>query len=85
MQVYSDPPSLFLYFYLPFFKDMGFFSSFPPFVMEVLRVLNVAPSHLLYNNWCFIRAFEMVCEGIEIYHIVGIFFSFCAIRPLNSG
>lgn len=85
MLVSSDPSSPFFYFYLPFFKDMGIFIHFSPFLIEVLRVLNVGLSQLLPSSWGFIRVFEMVCKGMEISPTVGIFFSFYVTKPSKGG
>jgi hypothetical protein len=51
--------------------------------MSILRVLNVAPTQLSPNSWSFIKAFELVCFGLDIYEpSVAVFFSFYHIKKL---
>lgn len=64
---------------------MGIFLPFSPFVVEVLRVLNVGIFQLLPNSWGFIRDFEMVCKGLKISPTMWIFFSFYATEPSKGG
>lgn len=82
--VSSDPPSLYFYFYLPFIEDMGVIFPISPFSIEILRVLNIMPSQLLSHNWGFIKAFEMVCEDLDVTPIVRVFFSFYTSRSMKG-
>lgn len=52
-------------------------SLFPSslFSMEILRVLNAAPSQLFPNSLAYIKVFEMVDEDLVITPIMGFFFS----------
>ncbi|WJX77800.1 hypothetical protein P8452_61074 [Trifolium repens] len=47
---------------------------------SMLRVLNVAPPQLSPNSWSFIRAFELVCYGLEIPEPSVAVFSFYHIK-----
>lgn len=44
----------YLYFYIPLIKDMGALLHFTPLAMEVLGVLNIAPSQLTLTSWALI-------------------------------
>jgi hypothetical protein len=49
----------------------------------MLRVLNVAHIQLHPNSWAFIKAFELVCLGLEINKpSIAVFFSFYQIKNL---
>lgn len=55
------------------------FNIHPPFIdfeFDILKTLNVAPSKLHHNSWGFIKAFETVCEAIDIEITIALFFSF---------
>lgn len=79
-----DLYSPYFYLYPPFIIDMVIFVSLSPFIIEVLKALNVAHSLLFLNSWGFIRTFEMACEYLEISPTVGIFFS-CYATKLSRG
>lgn len=49
---------------------------FTAFVSVVLRALNVAPSQLHPNSWCFVRVFEIVCKYYGITATIKKFFNF---------
>lgn len=59
---------------------MRVFFTFSPFYIEVMRVLNVAPTQIFTNSWGFIRDFEKVCEDLKATPIVRVFFSFYTTR-----
>ncbi|KAI5405521.1 hypothetical protein KIW84_052347 [Lathyrus oleraceus] len=44
--------------------------------MEILRVLNIVPSQLFPNTLGYIRAFERVCEDLDVTPTMGVLFSF---------
>lgn len=75
-----DSSSSYLYFYLHFLKGMRIRFPFSPFEAEVLRVLNFLASQLEPNCCGFVRAFEIVCQGLEVPPNVGMFLSFYATR-----
>jgi hypothetical protein len=71
------------YMYTKFIEDFHLFFPFTEFQKSMLRVLNVAPPQLSPNGWSFIRAFELVCYGLEIPEpSVAVFFSFYHIKNL---
>lgn len=85
MQVESQWTMYFSVINLPFIKDMGIFLSFSSFVVEVLKVIEFAHYQLLPNSSGFIKAFEMICEGLDISLIMGIFFLFYVTKPSSGG
>lgn len=75
MVVLFYSPSPYLHLYLPLIKDMVVIFPFSPFEVEVLRVINIAPYQLVFNSQGFVRAFEMVYEGLEVSPtVLGILF-----------
>lgn len=60
----------------PLIKDMGFVFHCSPFSIEVMRVLNIAPTQLFSNSWGFIKAFETACEYLDVTPALGVFFIF---------
>jgi hypothetical protein len=69
--------------YTHFIRDFHLYFPFTPFQTSMLRALNVAPSQLSPNSWSFIKAFELVCFGLDISEpSVAIFFSFYHIKSL---
>jgi hypothetical protein len=77
----ADPP--FFYMYTHFVRDFHLYFPFSDFQTSILRVLNVAPSQLSPNSWSFIKAFELICFGLDISEpSVAVFFSFYDIKKL---
>jgi hypothetical protein len=80
--VHTTDPAFF-YMYTHFIKDFHLYFPFSEFQMSMLRVLNVAPTQLSPNSWSFIKAFELVCFGLDISEpSVAVFFSFYHIKKL---
>ncbi|WJX77404.1 hypothetical protein P8452_60719 [Trifolium repens] len=78
----SGPTSF--YMYTKFIKDFHLYFPFSEFQQFMLRVLNVAPTQLSANSWSFIKAFEIVCFGLDILDpSVAVFFSFYHIKNLT--
>ncbi|KAK2391053.1 hypothetical protein QL285_064547 [Trifolium repens] len=77
----SEPTSF--YMYTRFIEDFHQYFPFTEFQKSMLRVLNVAPTQLSPNSWSFIKAFELVCFGLDISEpSVAVFFSFYHIKSL---
>jgi hypothetical protein len=77
----SEPTSF--YMYTRFIEDFHLYFPFTEFQKSMLRVLNVAPTQLSPNSWSFIKAFELVCFGLDISEpSVAVFFSFYHIKSL---
>jgi hypothetical protein len=71
------------YMYTRLIEDFHLYFPFSEFQKSMLRVLNVAPPQLSPNSWSFIKAFELVCFGLEISEpSVAVFFSFYHIKNL---
>ncbi|KEH41494.1 hypothetical protein MTR_1g051540 [Medicago truncatula] len=49
---------------------------FTMFEMDVLRLLNVAPTQIHLNSWAFIRGFEILCDALDMIPSPGVFFHF---------
>jgi hypothetical protein len=61
-------------------KELGFRMPFSEFTMGVFRRLKLAHSQLNPNSMAFIRAFELVCECMEIVPTVRLFFTIFQIQ-----
>jgi hypothetical protein len=73
----------FFYMYTSLITKFNLFFPFTKFESSILRVLNVDPIQLHPNSWAFIKAFELVCLGLEIHHpSIAVFFSFYQIKNL---
>jgi hypothetical protein len=78
----SSEPAFF-YMYTRFIEDFHLYFPFTEFQTSMLRVLNVALTQLSPNSWSFIKAFELVCFGLDISEpSVAVFFSFYHIKSL---
>jgi hypothetical protein len=85
MHVLGVPPSepTSFYMYTRFIEDFHLYFPFTEFQKSMLRVLNVAPPQLSPNSWSFIKAFELVCFGLDISEpSVAVFFSFYHVKNL---
>jgi hypothetical protein len=79
----TQPPHFF-YMYTSVIEDFNIWFPFTPFEVSVLRTLNVAPSQLSPNSWGYVKAFQLVCLGLEIETPpVAIFFSFFTIKNVS--
>jgi hypothetical protein len=73
----------FFYMYASLIHQFNLFFPLTEFEGSMLRVLNVALVQLHPNSWAFIKAFELVCLGLEIDSpSVVVFFSFYQIKNL---
>ncbi|KAK2390408.1 hypothetical protein QL285_063952 [Trifolium repens] len=79
----SSGPTSF-YMYTKFIEDFHLYFPFTEFQQSMLRVLNIAPTQLSANSWSFIKAFELICFGLDILDpSVAVFFSFYHIKNLS--
>lgn len=58
---------------------------FTHFKSDLLKTLNVVSSQLRLNSWGFIKAFEMLCEVVNIIITIGMFFSFYETNKVGKG
>jgi hypothetical protein len=63
--VHTTEPAFF-YTYANFIRDFHLHFPFTEFEGSMLRVHNIAPTQLHPNSWAFIKAFELVCFGLDI-------------------
>ncbi|MCH81998.1 hypothetical protein A2U01_0002793 [Trifolium medium] len=56
------------------FKELGFRLPFSDLAVGVFEWLRLAPSQLHLNSLAFIRAFEIVCEHLEVEPTLPVFF-----------
>jgi hypothetical protein len=65
-------------------ENLNLSFPFTDFEIEMLNALNVAPTQLHPNGWAFVRAFELVCLGIDLEPRVGVFFHFYHVKSLST-
>jgi hypothetical protein len=71
--------------YTAFLEEFGVKIPFTPFEMDVLRLLNVAPTQIRPNSWPFICAFEVLCKSLGLEPAVGVSFHFYGTKDVNKG
>lgn len=64
----------YFYFYVGVLEDFNIHIPFTDFESDLLKTLKIVPSQLCPNSWGFIKAFEIVCEAIDIEPTIGLFF-----------
>ncbi|KOM40204.1 hypothetical protein LR48_Vigan04g040200 [Vigna angularis] len=50
--------------------------------MDVLKILNVVPTHLHPNSWGYIQAFAVMCQALAIRPTLALFLHFFRARPV---
>lgn len=78
----DDSVTDFFFAYSCMFYDMYVRLPFSVFQVDVLRMLNVAPSQLHPNNWGCIQAFATLCQVLAIRLTPTIFLYFFQTRPV---
>lgn len=73
------------YFYSGVIEDFKIHIPFTDFKFDLLKTLNVVPYQLSPNGWGFIKAFEPVCEMVDISSILGLIFSFFELKGVEKG
>jgi hypothetical protein len=73
------------YFYMfsKVMENLNLTLPFTDFEIKVLNALNVAPTQLHPNGWTFVRAFELVCLGLDLEPRLGVFFHFYHVKSLT--
>jgi hypothetical protein len=66
-------------------NNLNLWLPFTEFEVSILSMLNVAPSQLYPNSWVFVKAFELVCLGLDLERRLGVFFYFNHIKSLFLG
>ncbi|KAI5415962.1 hypothetical protein KIW84_041121 [Lathyrus oleraceus] len=61
MDTSKDPSALYLYLHLPVVYYLGVLVPFTSFKIELLTVVNVAPSQVNQNAWGILKAFQIMC------------------------
>ena len=56
----------FFYFYSCLFSDIHVRFPLDGFIMEVLGILNVAPTQLHPNSWAAIQVFRLLCDVLSL-------------------
>jgi hypothetical protein len=81
--IHTTEPTFF-YMYTPFIRDFHLYFPFTEFQASMLRDLNIAPTQLTPNSLSFIKAFELVCFGLDILEpSLAVFFSFYQVEKLH--
>lgn len=75
----------FFYFYLRVLDNFKIHFPFTDFEADILTTLNIAPVQLRPNGWGFIKAFEFMCEALNINPTLAIFFSFFELKEADKG
>jgi hypothetical protein len=76
-----DPPHYFL-MYGVVVKTFNLWFPFTPFVVSLLRTLNVAPVQLHPNSWGFGKAYQIICLALGLTPSIGVFFLFITLKVL---
>jgi hypothetical protein len=66
-------------------ENLNLWLPFTDFELAILNALNVAPTQLHPNSWAFVKAFELVCLGLDLEPRLGVFFHFYQIKSLFPG
>jgi hypothetical protein len=82
--VNTQPPHYF-YKYTKVMEALNLSLPFTDFGLAILNVLNVSPTQLHPNGWAFVRAFELVCLGLDLEPRLGVFFHFYHVKSLSFG
>lgn len=75
----------YFYFYSGVIEDFKIYIPFTDFESDLLKTLNIAPSQLRPNGWGFIKAFEIVCDAMDITPNLGFFFLFFELNGAQKG
>jgi len=67
------------------FKDMGFQLPFSDFQREVLCWIKLSPSQIHPNSYAFMRAFELVCQYLEVPPLKNVFFTIFTVQRGPTG
>jgi len=70
------PVQRFTFVYATLFERLGFRLPFSEFEKDLLTMLNVAPAQLHPNSWGFVRAFQILCAGLDINPTIPMFLYF---------
>ncbi|KEH25779.1 hypothetical protein MTR_6g034305 [Medicago truncatula] len=66
-------------------EEFGVRIPFTLFEMDVLNLLNVAPTQIHPNSWAFIRGFEILCDSLDMVPTAGVFFHFYGTKGVDKG
>lgn len=75
----------YFHFYSGVIEDFKVRFPFTDFEFVLLKTLDIAPWQLCSNGWGFIKAFEIVCNTIDILTTLDLFFSFFEIKGAVRG
>ncbi|KAK2368548.1 hypothetical protein QL285_081735 [Trifolium repens] len=75
----------YFYMYASVVEHLNLWLPFTEFELALLNALNVAPTQLHPNGWAFVKAFELVCLGLDLEPRLGVFFHFYHIKSLSPG
>lgn len=78
-------PEEYFYFYSEVIEDFKIHIPFTDFEYDLIKTLNIVLSQLHLNGRGFIKAFELVCEAVNIIPILGLFFSFFELKREDRG
>ncbi|KEH15510.1 hypothetical protein MTR_0909s0020 [Medicago truncatula] len=71
--------------YVVVLEEFGVKIPFTLFEMDVLHLLNVAPTQIHPNSWAFIRGFEILCDALDMLPSAGVFFHFYGTKGVDKG
>jgi hypothetical protein len=83
-RVNTQTPHYF-YMYTKVMENLNLSLPFIDFELAIMNVLNVAPTQLHPNGWAFVRAFELVCLGLDLEPRLGVFFYFYHVKSISYG
>ncbi|GAU48211.1 hypothetical protein TSUD_404980 [Trifolium subterraneum] len=73
----------YFYMYTHVLQTLHLWLPFNFFECQILRVMNVAPCQLHPNNWAFLKAFQVACEGLDLVPTAGVFFCFFHVKNVS--
>ena len=79
----ENVPVDFFYVYTTLFTNLRVTLPFDDFTMDVLRILNLAPTKLHPNSWACLQAFRMVCQLFELTPMAEVFLFYYSTYPVS--
>lgn len=66
--------------YVTIFKEMGFTLPFSPLFVTLLQWMELFPSQLHSHSYPYVKAFDLVCQNLQVSPYKDLFFSIFSVR-----